>query len=138
MYSLQGQAKGAREYLQVLLMTPASVWSGKGKDRSVEVVEPGTIINIGYNKGIDVFFSKYAPQVEAGAVIEVGAKVIEKLETKAGNDFWNIKTYFKIKKGPNSAWQPYHVDPTGKGGSGPASRAGANGAGVDAGDDIPF
>lgn len=138
MYRFQGQTKGAKEYIQVLLKTKALVTEGKGRDREVVTVEAGTIISVGYNKALDVLFAKYAPMVEAGAVIDVGAKVTgEKIVTKGTqNDFWPMQTFFKILKAPVAQWSHYQVDPTGKS----APSAGANGAPQSGADDadIPF
>lgn len=134
MYYMQGNVRGPREYLQVVsLMDQTVCLKGKKKERKQVIVKKGQVISIGYNKALDVFFTKYAPQAEAGAIIHIGAKVTgEKIQTGSGNDFWPMKTVVKILKGAQSAWQPYRI-----GSQVPTPNA-AEGGPTAGGEDIPF
>ena len=107
MYRLQGTVRGAREYLQVITEIPSLIRK-KGSKKS-EAVPAGTVISIGYSKGLDVFFTKHAAMLDAGATFKIGAKCIEKIETKGGNSFWVMKTKVKPLKSPTGSWQPYVI-----------------------------
>ncbi len=129
MYRLQGTVRGAREYLQVITEIPVMI--KKKGSKKAEMVSAGTVISVGYTKGLDIFFTKYAAMMDGGAVFKIGAKCVEKIDTKGGNSFWVMKTKFKQLRAPTGAWKFYEI-----GSQGAPNGIGGGDTGVEA--DAPF
>lgn len=112
MYYMGGNTRGPKEYLQVVSLIDQTICikGKKGKDRKQVIVKKGQILSIGYNKALDIFFTKYAPMVEAGAVVNIGARVTgEKRATQSGNDFWPMEPFVKVVRPTGNPWSPYRI-----------------------------
>jgi len=79
-----------RDYYQVELYQATTVRSGRGEDVEMVEAEKGDIVNVGMAYQLQAWKTKIVPLVEAGAQVEVFAKVGKKIKQKSGRTLWTF------------------------------------------------